>query len=635
MTGGKFVRNCILLLLICIVAGGGVITAANYLPVNSKIKDASMEQIQSDGQFPEIPSMDGGYGGFTSMNPTVLELATDSLMLKMAFYEGEGAGLEQAFRCYSTQYEEEYSRYWHGYVAVLRPLLMLFDYHELRILNGICQTLILLAAVHYVWKLKGIKYALALVSSYILLMPIALAYCLQYSWAFYTSFGSLFVYLRWRSFWNKGNRYVYFFILTGAVTTYLDLLTYPLLSWGLNAVWFILLRDADGASGETMSGGKAVRGYVRRVVTSGIAWIVGYSGMWAGKWALGSIVLRENLFEKAYSEALLWTVNDGAQSITMNERLYSLYKNWGVYDYKIYVFLLAAWFLYWLLRGAYCGWDKSVRTPALLLTACSSVVWYMALSGHSSLHHIFTHRTFGVSIAAFMAMVLVSTEKKAVRERKASAVAIRATTLAGAGILSFGMAGLLKDEYRILNGGYSAFATVKIEDAVFMDFTPAYSEIREIGLGISVENGAEGYYRVRLMDGDRVLDESKLQIRECTVGNWHELAVDWKLAAGHTYRLCVEPVENNGTVYLWVTADGGLPMPEFGKASMGTGLSEQALSGQMLTGLTYWCIPQSKFILAFFIVSFVGAWMMVVCGGRGIADVWRDRRRAPLVQEEK
>lgn len=609
-----------------------MITAANYLPVNSEIKDASMEQVQSDGYF---PSMDGGYGGFTSMNPTTLELATDSLMLKMAFYEGEGAGLEQAFRCYSTQYEEEYSRYWHGYVAVLRPLLMLFDYSELRILNGICQTLILLAVVHYVWKLKGIKYALALISSYILLMPVALAYCLQYSWAFYASFGSLFVYLRWRSFWNKGNRYIYFFILTGAVTTYLDLLTYPLLSWGLNAVWYVLLRDTDDASGETVCGGKAAWEYVRRVAASGIAWLVGYSGMWAGKWALGSIVLRENLFEKAYSEALLWTVNEGAKSITMGQRLDSLYKNWGVYDYKIYVFLLAAWLLYWLIRGAYCGWEKSVRTPALLLTACSSVVWYMALAGHSLLHYIFTHRTFGVSIAAFMGIVLVGTEKKAPRERKVYALAVRAAALAGAGILSVGMAGFLRDEYQILNGGYSDFATVKIEDAVYMDFTPAFSEIRKLGLGISVENGAEGYYRVQLLDGDRVLDESKLQIGECTVGNWHELAVDWKLEAGHTYRLSVEPVENNGTVSLWVTADGGLPMSEFGIVSMETGFSEQALSGQMLTGLTYWCIPQSKFVLAFFIVSFVGVWMMVFCGGRCIVDIWCGRKRAPLAQEEK
>ena len=64
------------------------------------------------------PSIQGEFGDFHSEKPTVLELATDALMLKMALYEGEG--IEQAFRCYSEQFEEEYSRYWHGYVVILR-----------------------------------------------------------------------------------------------------------------------------------------------------------------------------------------------------------------------------------------------------------------------------------------------------------------------------------------------------------------------------------------------------------------------------------------------------------------------------------------------------------------------------------
>jgi len=316
----KIGLRCCLLLLICVMIGGGIITVVNYLPVNQHNKSITMAALTEEVDFMEIPSLQNTYGSFQSMEPTALELATDELMLRMAMYEGEGEGITQAFLCYSDNpgYECEYSRYWHGYVAILRPLLLFLDYYEIRILNALCQSMIVAFIAFLIYQQKGMKYALAFASSYILLMPMALGFCLQYSWAFYASFLPLLVYIKYRKVWREGPRYLYYFLVVGVVTNYLDLLTYPLLSWGLLITWWLILDDEV----------QRPFYYLKKVVLSGIAWIVGYGGMWMGKWTLGSIVLKRNLFEKAISEALLWTVNEGETAITLGDRIEALYINW-------------------------------------------------------------------------------------------------------------------------------------------------------------------------------------------------------------------------------------------------------------------------------------------------------------------
>ena len=561
----------IILICVLILIGGLLITVANYIPVVEEKKSASMEEIESEGYFPAVPSMQGGYGSFASMEPTSLELATDMLMLKMAFYEGEDQGLEQAFRCYSTQYEEEYSRYWHGYVVVLRVLFLFFDYYEIRILNAVCQALLIGALAFQILQEKGKKYMLAFLTSYFLLMPMAVSQCLQYTWVFYVTFGALLLYIKHRSFWEQGCRYIYFFTIVGAVTIYLDLLTYPLLTWGLPLVWWILLQDKE----ET-----AIQ-YLKKVIFSGIAWILGYGSMWIGKWTLGSIVLRENLFRKAFSEALLWTVNEGEATITFADRLEAIYINWSTYEYKFYVLLLVLWLSYGIIKLIICGWKTNPRSAALFLIVISSFVWYLFLAGHTSMHHIFTHRIFGVSVAAFLGIVLISTE---IWQLKREGLLYRGGMVCIAVLGAVLVMLQMKDEYYLFNGG-AAFYEIVAENEVEIEFTPSYSEVRRINLGFRPENNVEGFIQLTLWDGEMVVDQLQLPVLDYVDGNFHELEVDWKLEPHKEYCLSLEKVDFGGDLRIWLSTDGQMVMTEFGE----TQLDDILCTGQILGGITYWC----------------------------------------------
>ena len=588
----KIMLTCCKLLLLAIVIGAVLIAAANYFPINTENKQRSLEQLAEEGYFPEVPSTSGGYGDFQSKNPTALELATDNLMVKMALYDGEDSGIVQAFRCYSTQLMVEYSRYWHGYVVVLRILLFFFQYYEIRIINGIFQIMLFCAIMGWLVKHKGTKYAIAFATSYALLMPAALAQCLQYSWIYYIAFTALFIYIKRKEYLEKEERYIYFFLLLGAVTSYLDLLTYPLFTWGLVIVWWLLLQDKVESVGR----------YLLKVIFSAVSWVIGYAVMWMGKWVVGSLVLRENLFQKAISEAMLWTVDGTESVITWRDRFHALFLNWETYSYKLYFIVLAAWLIYAVIRSFF-GVVKDARIPALLLIGCSSSVWYMVLAGHTIMHHIFTHRIFGVSIAAFLGIILLSTRDKAVL-LPVKNILYRCIAFGLAGILSLFLLFQLRSDYAVYNYHGISFDKVPADGVISMSLTPAFSQIDALGIGVSVEDGIEGEYRISLWDQDEIIYEDTVLVSEWANGNYQELSVDWELEAGKTYTFQVEQYDTDGTTYLWVTADGIRPLAELG----GANIRDKAFEGQMLMEITYWCRPVGKYNCLFWTIS-----LMCVC----------------------
>ena len=242
---GVMVREMIKKSLILLAAGASLgtllLTLAYMLPVSSVKRDASIEILESEGWYPRATvTTSAMYTNFHSFLPDVLDDSTDRIMLYTALDTMEGYPLVRAMNSHS-EYMGNYSYYWHGYVSILRPLLLLFDYSELRILNGICQGILVLLLAFIIGKEKGPGHVLMLGTSWLLLNPSALSLSLQYTWVFYIAFGGTLVLLRKRAYFSSGLCYVYFFIAMGMLTSYFDLLTYPLLTWGIPLLWWTVL----------------------------------------------------------------------------------------------------------------------------------------------------------------------------------------------------------------------------------------------------------------------------------------------------------------------------------------------------------------------------------------------------------
>lgn len=604
----EVVKKSLILLAAGVSLGTLLLTLAYMLPVNSVKKDASIEVLESEGWYPRATvatsAMDTNFHSFL---PDVLDDSTDRIMLYTALDTAEGYPLVRAMNSHSD-YMGNYSYYWHGYVSILRPLLLLFDYSELRIFNGFCQAVLVLLLAFLIGKEKGLGYVLMLGTSWLLLNPSALSLSLQYTWVFYIAFGGTLLLLRKREYFSSGICYVYFFIAMGMLTSYFDLLTYPLFTWGIPLVWWMVL-DGNGEGQFTGGGGgsspyrKEASVYLGRVVFSGIAWILGYALMWVMKWALATLVLGRNIFEDAVYEVFFRLGTQGEEIFDLGDRLNAVYFNWKHYAYKPYAIALTVWLFVWIFRSLRGGAKKTPKGYAFLLTGLSSIVWYFALANHTQGHHFFTYRIMGVSILAFMANILETTKPGG----KGKGKMLLCSMWFGAALLAIPCVFMAREDYVVLNG-YAEFRTVPIPEGAVVEipFAPVSQEITGLNLGVECE-GNRGEFKVVLWDGDAPLYEHSLPVSE-EEGYYRHLELTWKLDRHKTYRITIQAFDNDAPVSLWVTEGGAAPLEEF----QSLWVDGSALEGQLLGGIQYHRLPMSKWMLAFLFLTWVGIWAAVI-----------------------
>lgn len=338
--GAKFVGKSTLLILAGSIAGTLLLMLAYMLPVNSENRDSSYEVLEQEGWYPRASIISRSLDTyFNSFFPDVLDDSTDSIMLYMAFDDSEGNPLYRAMNSYNT-YTGSYAYYWHGYVVLLRLLFLFFNFTELRMINGICQFLLVLSLAFVIGKEKGIRYVLMLVTSYALLAPLALAIGLQFTWIFYIAFLGTLILIRKRDTLEEKQRYLFFFIVLGIFTCYFDLLTYPLVTWGIPVLWWLIM---DGTERKEME-------WVRRVIATGFAWIAGYAFMWVMKWVYATPILGSNVMESGISEVFLRSGTSEGNAYSLGTRLGAVYTNWKHYEYKVYALILGIWLIWWIVR---------------------------------------------------------------------------------------------------------------------------------------------------------------------------------------------------------------------------------------------------------------------------------------------
>lgn len=571
MSVWKIIRRSILVLAAGIAAGTALLTLAYMLPVNSEKQEASYALLDSGGWYPRASVTETALAEhFHSFYPDVLDGSTDKIMLHTSMDDSEGNPLERAMNSYSD-YTGAYNYYWHGYVSVLRPLFLFLDFSEVRILNGVCQLLLFAALAYLTGRGKGLKYVFMLLTSYLLLCPMAVSMGLQFSWVFYIAYGGTLVMLIKRDFWGQHFRYVYFFIAVGMLTSYFDLLTYPLFTWGMPAVWMLVTDQTVKKEIE----------WIKCVVLSGAAWIIGYAVMWVAKWGIATLVLGENIFEAALYEVFFRSGISEGEVEEIADRWRAVYVNWKHYGYKVFALILGAWLIWWFFCSMKRGWNRTGKRYAYFLIGVSSIVWYFVLSNHTSGHHFFTYRIFGVSILAFMAIVLDSTSCCLKMPWDKRNMLRQCLVWGAAAVLSLPMMLITREEVAAFNGT-EAFRRIETEKELTVEFTPTYGRITEYGLGMESADGREVRCVVEVLDGGTAVCHEEYLLGDD--GNYHVQEVLWELQEGKTYQLNVKVEENSAPLYAWVTEEGSGRLAEYGSLSV----DGQEAEGQLLTGIHYY-----------------------------------------------
>lgn len=568
-----------------VLLGAILITLAYCIPVNQTNAQKSIDSLEGEGWYPSATQLKSSLDTyFHSYLPGVLDGATDGLMLEKATRQIEGNPLWEAMNM------EGYTYYWHGYVVILRVLLLFMDYEQFRFLNCILQLMMMFFVAHFIWEKKGQRYALALLTSYFLMMPMAMFLSLQFSWIFYIAM-VLSLLICYRHTWFTEKRIPYIFVIAGMLTSFLDLLTYPLYTWAFPLLLLILLSE---------DGQKALN-YVKTVVVSGLGWILGYAGMWFGKWALAGWIVHRNVIQEAWKEVLFRSGSE--ESLNLIARLEALYDNWKHYEYPLYTALLAIW-LTWFIYKSLNGKTQIVRQEkngAYLLITLSSFVWYFVLANHTLGHHFFTYRIWGVAITGilflFCGSIAICKDNCSGRDR--------IYTFCKWGILCI-LAVMLtltaREDVSVLNGNveYQEIELPKGEQ-IEEEFLPSFPRVKNFAMGIRTES-VKGQCIIEIRDDEKTLYELNWKLAELADTEYVQVPVDWNFKRDSNYRIVIHLEENEGPVYLRFTKDNVNPMLELGVAKIGGDI----ISGQLTSGIVYSYRPLSKYTLLFLTISWLG-----------------------------
>jgi len=304
--------------------------------------------------------------------------------------------------------ETIYPRYWHGYLVILKPLLLLMKANHARIFLAYGVFILFVAALLLCQKILGTPYALALAAAVMILNLVSVSMSFQFAPIYFiTMTAIIFMLKKNRRLFDDG-LYIYFFAAVGILIAFFDFLTYPIFSVGmLLTFWYVLNRR------ELLK--EKLRAIFKMMTSLLIAWSVGYGGMWSGKWIVSQILTGYETFANAIHQVAVYSrvENDLANVGWQITSLGAIQRNIAVLGHgPIRIFLFAAIiFLLYLLISRRRSLSRRKILP-YLFPAALPFVWYALASGHSHIHAFFTYRGLAATIFALACMATEIWQKK-------------------------------------------------------------------------------------------------------------------------------------------------------------------------------------------------------------------------------
>lgn len=327
-----------------------------------------------------------------------------SSALNAGFYEGKDIYKSESLigAVYDGKTpDKSYSRYWHGALTVIKPLLTVTDILGIRKINAVICALfaVILSVMLIKRKLYALfaGYAVAMAVSFSYIVPL----CMEYMPSFLIMHIAGIFILKYGEDLQRRTLCV-FFAAVGALICFFDFLTNEILTLFVPLIFFLCIRDKTQKENDAP---------LLETVQYSMMWGFGYVMTWFFKWfmclaVLGKAAFRQAVFEGAYR------MMGEVPNIEQNQIIGALVKNlnrlfplnfvqsettvWLIFSAIVFV-LFCVFFLYRKENVPKIVWT-------LLLISAAPYARYMCLSNHSCLHPFFTFRSQIITVIALFAV---------------------------------------------------------------------------------------------------------------------------------------------------------------------------------------------------------------------------------------
>lgn len=331
----------------------------------------------------------------------------DTLMATRIKY-GEKDPLTSLYKLYAGKKKAEpyyvtYGRYWHGYMIILKPLLLFANISTIRAINMLLQFLLMAFIMAQCFR-KGYGWLCPpLFLAWLSISPIAVTMSLQFSPVFYiTGLSALLLITK------GGNlsllKTCIIFEMIGILIAYFDLLTYPAASLGIPLILMILLSKKE----QNTPVSKLIK-----TAACAISWAFGYGVMWFSKWVIGTLVTGQNIFTEAQEAAkfrLSNSYNDKVftwgGTISVNAKV--LFSS----PFVLAVIITALIFFFYLFKTKRWAILDVMDLILVILSSFIPMMWYMALKNHSSIHFWMTYRLLSVTVFGIACLLFIGFKKQ-------------------------------------------------------------------------------------------------------------------------------------------------------------------------------------------------------------------------------
>lgn len=400
----------ILVVIISAVVGYIALILVYMLPVDQIRENVgdSLDVLEQEGITHNVIE---GY------DTTRLDNYTEGLTFNSAIFDSNDSVFEKAasihqyryqdaqmyydalFEYYSgneNYYVDEYARDWHGYLVFVKPALLLFYYSAIRMINLIIQLILVVLICIFIYRDEKVRpYLVAFGVLLFFITAPMLFMSMEYSALFYVILISVLYIMHDNSILKSEKGRSIFFALIGIAVAYVDVLTFPLLTFGIPMVfWYI-------KNGET----KDTRNCVITFAENLLYWLTGYAGMWGMKWIIATVFTDKNIIKDAVLMVLYRMSSTSAESgenitISLGE---VIRRNFGVYAHVPYIAVILIILLhvvYGLVKKRYAVNRNSLIFYGMIILMPFG--WFVAVKNHSYIHYWMTYRNVALSLFALL-----------------------------------------------------------------------------------------------------------------------------------------------------------------------------------------------------------------------------------------
>jgi len=289
---------------------------------------------------------------------------------------------------------KEYAKYWHGYLILLRPLLLIFSYPQIRIFQSCILLLLslwlLIELSKKINKKTAIFFAIALLC---VDFEIIIQYNMENSIMFYITFISSIILIKR---YHKIKDIKKFFFILGSITCFFDFLTTPILGLGMSLIIYFLLKQKE----ENLN----MKEILKIFIFNCIIWALGYSLTWITKFLIVDLLYKKNILYIGISQVLHRTrtldMNEGNEITYSYKYSNVLFANFIRINITILGLAIVRNYLEFIkISKNYKEYYINIaRCIPYILVSLLPFVWFLALRQHSYMHSYFTYRSLLITI---------------------------------------------------------------------------------------------------------------------------------------------------------------------------------------------------------------------------------------------